>query len=146
MDALVPESPGAIPGLGDYTQNAVVGLGMAGFATGEIPVPHSAARTFQRRLQAALTADVFQLGLLALFYVHAHANHAQGNTVGVSFNYTAALEQPAPAALFVPDTVLGIVIIGFAGDVIAEAGGGRRNIVRVYVGIPTRNMVQAFAG
>ncbi|KAJ8134507.1 hypothetical protein OY671_012280, partial [Metschnikowia pulcherrima] len=103
MHTPVPECPGAIPSLGDHAENTVVGLGMAGFAAREIPVPHSAARTFQRRFQATLTADVFELGFLALFDIHADANHAQGNAVDIPFNYTAALKQPAPTAFLIPD-------------------------------------------
>src|SRR5882757_1560400 len=146
MHPLVPESPGAIPGFGNHSQDPVVGLGMAGFAACEIPVPHSAARAFERRLQSALTANVFELGFLALFDVHAEADHAQGSAVGIPLNYTATLKQPAPTAFPIPDTIFGIVVIGFARDVFAAASGGRRDIVRVDVGIPTGHMVQTFAG
>src|SRR3569833_2360374 len=146
VNPLVPEGPGAITRLRDHAEDAVIRLGVPGFAARQVPVPHAAARTFQRRLEAALTADVFEFRLLALLDIHANADHSQCHAVGIALDNTTALKQPAPAAFAVPNAILRIVVISLADDVITEAGRRRRDIIRVDVGIPAGDMIHTFAG
>src|SRR3954468_14397537 len=146
MHALVPEGPGAITRLGNDTQDAIVRLGVPSLAIRQVPVPHTAACAFERGLEAPLTTDVFELCFLALFDVHADADHAQSGAVDIALNDTATLKQPAPTTLAVADAVLRIVVVSFAGNVVTEASRRGGHVVRVDVGIPAGNMVHAFAG
>src|SRR5262249_1079381 len=116
VNTRIPEAPGAIGGLRIDTQNPIVRLSVCGLSGSEVPIPHSTAGAFERCLQPALTADVFELRLLALLDVHAHADHPQRSTVGVPFNYPAALKQPPPPALLVTNAVLRIVVVGVPGN------------------------------
>ncbi len=58
----------------------------------------------------------------------------------------AALEEPLPAALAVPDSILGLVELFGPDEVGAEPGGDGRPIFRVHVLIPAGGVVVAFTG
>src|SRR6185369_1349296 len=85
-------------------------------------------------------------GLLAGADLAADPHHAQRRAVRAALHDLAALEEPLPVTLAVPDSVFGLVELVGPDQMGAEPGGDGRPIVGVHVLIPPGGVVVAFTG
>src|SRR5262249_48666952 len=84
--------------------------------------------------------------LLARADLAAHADHAERRAARVRLDDLAALEQPLPATLTVPDSILGLIELFRPDEVGAEPGRDGRPVIGMHIFIPAGGVVVAFAG